>query len=151
MIEIKKILFPIDFTEKSSKISPYVLSVSDHYNSMVYVLHVVEDLSKWGGEVYLPHIPLKEYQLEPLKGAEKALERVCEEQLQSCPNLQRLIASGDPAQEILKIIDSEWIDMVIMGTHGRKGLDHVAFGSVAENVVRISPVPVLTVNPYKIK
>jgi hypothetical protein len=38
--------------------------------------------------------------------------------------------------------------MVIMGTHGRKGLEHVFFGSVAENVLKKSPVPVLTVNPY---
>jgi len=51
-------------------------------------------------------------------------------------------------QEILKTIDSEGIDLVIMGTHGRKGLKYVFFGSVAENVVKRSPVPVLTINPY---
>jgi len=86
-----------------------------------------------------------------LKGAEKALDRVCEEQLQSCPNFQRRVLSSDPAQEILKTIDSEGIDLVIMGTHGRKGLEHVFFGSVAENVVKKSPVPVLTINPYTVK
>ena len=151
MVEIKKILFPIDFTENSSKILPYVLSVSEKYDAMIYLLHVVEDLSKWGSGFYIPHIPLNQYQEEALKGAEKTIDRVCKEQLQSCPNFQKRILSGDPAQEILKIIESEGIDLVIMGTHGRKGLEHVFFGSVAENVVKKSPVPVLTINPYKVK
>ena len=86
-----------------------------------------------------------------MKGAEKALDRVCKEQLQGCPNFQKMILSGDPAQEILKTIEKEGIDLVIMGTHGRKGLEHVFFGSVAENVVKKSPAPVLTINPYKLK
>ena len=151
MIEIKKILFPIDFTENSAKILPYVLSVSEKYDGMIYLLHVVEDLSNWGGGSYIRHIPLNQYQEDALKGAEKALATVCEDQLPSCPNFQKSILSGDPAQEILKTIESEGIDLVIMGTHGRKGLEHVFFGSVAENVVKKSPVPVLTINPYKVK
>ena len=151
MLEIKRILFPIDFTENSSKILPYVLFVAEKHDGMIYLLHVVEDLSKWGSGSYIPHIPLDRYQEEALKGAEKTMERVCKEQLQGCPNFQKRILSGDPAQEILKTIESEGIDLVIMGTHGRKGLEHVFFGSVAENVVKKSPVPVLTINPYKLK
>ena len=151
MLEIKRILFPIDFTENSSKILPYVLSISEKYGGIIYLLHVVEDLSKWGGCSYIPHLPLDQYQGAALKGAEKSLHRVCEEQLKSCPNFQKRILYGDPAQEILKTIESEEIDLVIMGTHGRKRLEHVFFGSVAENVVKKSPVPVLTINPYKVK
>jgi len=71
MIEMKRILFPIDFTENSSKILPYVLSVSEKYDGMIYLLHVVEDLSKWGGGSYIPHIPLDQYQEEAFQGAEK--------------------------------------------------------------------------------
>jgi len=150
MNEIKKILFPIDLTENSSKILPYVLSVSEKYNSMIYLLHVVQDLQKWG-KLYIPHPSMDTFQKEALEGAEKALGRVCEEQLQSCPNFQRKVVSGDPAAEILKTIESEDIDIVIMGTHGSKGLEHVIFGSVADNVVKKSPVPVMTINPYRLK
>ena len=71
--------------------------------------------------------------------------------MQGYPNFQKRILSGDPAQEILKTIESEGIDLVIMGTHGRKGLEHIFFGSVAETVVKKLPVPVLTINPYKLK
>jgi nucleotide-binding universal stress UspA family protein len=151
MLEIKRILFPIDFTQNSSKILPYVLSVAQKYNATIYLLHIVEDLSKWSCGFNVPHLPLEKYQKEALKGAEKSMDKVCDEQLESCPNFQRMISYGDPAQEILKTIESEGIDLVIMGTHGRKGLDHVFFGSVAQNVVLKSAAPVLTINPYKIK
>jgi nucleotide-binding universal stress UspA family protein len=154
MMEMKKILFPCDVTENSSKILPYVLSVSEKYGSTIYLLHVVPDLQKWAKEYIShtsPYASLDMFKKEALEGAEKAMDRVCEEQLQSCPNFQRRVVSGDPATEILKTIETEGMDMVIMGTHGRKGLEHIILGSVAENVVRKSPVPVMTINPYKVE
>jgi len=154
MTETKKILFPIDLTESSSRILPYVLSVSEKYDSTIYLLHVVADLQKWAKEYIshtAPYASLDMFKKEALEGAEKAMDRVCEDQLQSCPNFQKRIISGDPATEILKAIETEDIDMVIMGTHGRKGLEHMILGSVAENVVKKSPVPVMTINPYKVE
>jgi len=150
MIEIKKILFPLDLTENSSKILPYVLSISDKYNSIIYLLHVVQDLNKWG-KLYVPHPSMDVFQKEAIEGAKKAMDRVCENQLQSCPNFQKRVVSGDTVDEILKVIESEDIDLLIMGTHGRKGLEHTIFGSVAEKVVKKSPAPVLVINPYKIR
>ncbi|MBC2709827.1 MAG: universal stress protein [Desulfosarcina sp.] len=67
------------------------------------------------------------------------------------PQFSKKVVSGDAADEILKVLEAEDIDLVIMGTHGRKGLEHVIFGSVAEKVVKKSPVPVLSINPYKLK
>jgi nucleotide-binding universal stress UspA family protein len=151
MVEIKKILFPIDFTENSSKILPFVLSMSEKYNSMIYLLHVVEDLSKWGVGSFVPHLPLDSFKKDAMEGAKKAMDKVCDQQLESCPNFQRMIDYGDPSLEILKKIESEGIDLVVMGTHGRKGLEHTIFGSVAENVVKRSGVPVLVINPHKLK
>ena len=150
MIEIKKILFPLDLTENSSKILPYALSISDKYNSLIYLLHVVQDLNKWG-KLYVPHPSMDKFQEEAIEGAKKAMDRVCEKQLQSCPNFQKRVVSGNTVDEILKVIESEDIDLLIMGTHGRKGLEHTIFGSVAEKVVKKSPAPVLIINPYKIR
>ncbi len=59
------------------------------------------------------------------------------------------MVQGDPAEEILKYIAAQKVDLVIMGTHGRKGLDRILFGSVATQVVQKSPAPVLTINPYR--
>ena len=150
MIKIKKILFPLDLTENSSKILPYVLSISEKYDSIVYLLHVVQDLNRWG-KLYVPHPSMDKFQKEAIEVAKKAMDRVCENELQSCPNFQKRVVSGDAVDEILKVVESEDIDLLIMGTHGRKGLEHTIFGSVADNVVKKSPVPVLVINPYKIK
>ncbi len=95
--------------------------------------------------------PLSMYQNAAMEAAEKFMAKFCKEELEACPVFEKRIHCGDPASEILKAIDTEAIDLVIMGTHGRKGLEHVFFGSVAKNVVKKSPVPVLTINPYKLK
>lgn len=150
MVEVKKILFPCDLTENSSKILPYVLTVAEKFNAAVFLLHVVRDLKEWEMS-YLPTPPLKEFHEESMDAARKLIDQVCEKQLQSCPNFQKKVVAGDPSIEILKFIESEGMDLVIMGTHGRKGLEHTFFGSVAENIVKKSPVPVLTINPYKLK
>jgi nucleotide-binding universal stress UspA family protein len=150
MVKIDKILFPSELREYSLKILPHVLSLSEKYNSTINLLHVIDDISKWGG-FYIPHISLDLYQKEAMEAAEKFMDKICDDQMKGCPNFERKICSGDPATEILKTIDSEAIDLVVMGTHGYKGLEQAIFGSVARKVVKNSPVPVLTINPYKLK
>ena len=66
MIEIRHILFPCDFSENSTRILPYVLSLSQKYDGTVHLLHVVEDLLKWGG-FYVPPPPLKQYHPTPVR------------------------------------------------------------------------------------
>ena len=150
LVPLKSVDDVMRFAKYSLKILPFVISMSDKYNSTIYLLHVIEDISKWGG-VYIPHIPLDMYQEEAMEAAEKFMDKVCNQNMQACPNIQRRILSGDPAAEILKTIESEVIDLVIIGTHGYKGLEHAVFGSVAEKVVKKSPVPVMVVNPYTLK
>ena len=150
MVKIEKILFPTELREYALKILPFVISMSEKYDSSVYLLHVVEDLLRWGG-FYIPHISLDLYQKEAMEAAEKLMNKFFRQHMQGCPKYEFRIRSGDPAGEILKIIDSETIDLVVMGTHGYKGLEHRIFGSVAEKVLRNSSVPVLTVNPYRLK
>ena len=110
---------------------------------MIYLLHVVEDLAQWGGGFYIPHIPLDQYQEEALKGAEKTLDRVCQEQLQGCPNFQKRIISGDPVQEIIKLIAKENVDLVVMASRGSEG--HFDVGSVAQKLLHCSTIPIVTI------
>jgi len=150
MIKISNILFPCDLREASFKILPYVKSVSEKFNSTIHVIHVIEDISKWGG-FYIPHIPLELYQKEAEQAAQKFMDKICSEHLKGLNPIHKKIVSGDPANEIVKAIDSEPTDLVIMGTHGLRGLERKIFGSVAEKVVKESTVPVLVINPYKLK
>jgi nucleotide-binding universal stress UspA family protein len=61
-----------------------------------------------------------------------------------------LVATGYAPEEILKAAEENGCDLIVMGTHGRKGIDRIIFGSVAEKVVKTSPVPVLTIRPHRI-
>lgn len=150
MGEIKKILFPYDLSKNALKIIPYVVSVADAYNSGIFLLHVVHDLQKWG-KVYIPHASMDVFQQEALQAAEKAMDGLCEDQLQGYNIVGKKALSGDPATEILKTVEAEDIDVVIMGTHGRTGLEQILMGRVADRVVKNAAVPVMTINPYKIK
>lgn len=88
-----------------------------------------------------------------MKQAREKMKTVCETDLKACPNLEIKLVQGDAAAEILKMIDTEKADLVVITTHGR-GHDEVdqkspVFGSVAEKIIRTSRVPVHLVNPYK--
>jgi len=84
-----------------------------------------------------------------VEGAEKKIDEFEDQHFSSYQATSASVVSGDASEEIIKYIKSNKIDLVIMGTHGRKGLDKVIFGSVAERVVKTAPVPVMVINPYK--
>jgi nucleotide-binding universal stress UspA family protein len=149
-MEIKKILWPTDFSDNANAALPYVLSLTQKYGAEIYLLYVAEDMAdyaSWYGEMTPSHIEkLHEWELPRAK---KKLEEVCRNDLAGCPMFHNLVLVGDPAREILKTIEKEGPDVVVMATHGRKG--RFEFGSVTERVVKNSPVPVWTVRPFKRK
>ncbi|MGD2125988.1 MAG: universal stress protein [Desulfobacteraceae bacterium] len=143
-MEMKKILWPTDLSGSAEKALDYVTSLSEKFQTEVHVLYVIEELGyhePWYGEFDRSHID-KIHDWER-KTAQKRLDEVCEQHLQGCPLYIKHIAIGDPTQEILKLINQEKVDMVVMASHGRKG--NFRFGSVAEKVLKNSPVPVVTI------
>lgn len=143
-MEIKKILWPTDFSNNSEHALPYVASLGEKYATEVHVLYVIPELANhepWYGEFDRSHI--EKIQEWERKTAEKRLDEICEKHLQGCPLYIRHIATGDPADEILRLAHKEKVDVVVMASHGRKG--HFHFGSVAEKVVKNAPVPVVTI------
>jgi nucleotide-binding universal stress UspA family protein len=143
-MEVKKILWPTDFSDNSEHALPYVTSLGEKYQTEVHVLYVIPELADhepWYGEFDQSHID-KIHEWER-KTAEKRLNEICEKYLKGCLLYVRHIAMGDPAEEILKLVENEKVDMVVMASHGRKG--HFHFGSVAERVVKNAPVPVITI------
>ena len=142
---VKKILWPTDFSANAEKALPYVTSLTEKYQTDVHVLYVIDDLGHqddpWYGEFDNSHVK-KIYEWEEKKASER-LDKLCEDHLKGCPLYVKHIAIGDPAKEIMNYIDETKPDMVVMASHGRKG--HFRFGSVAEKVVKNSPVPVVTI------
>ena len=143
-MELKKILWPTDFSGSAEKALDYVTSLSEKYQTEVHVLYVIEELAhheSWYGEFEQSNIDrIHDWER---KRAQERLNEVCESYLLGCPLYVKHIAIGDPAHEILKLVEKEKIDMVVMASHGRKG--HFRFGGVAEKVLRNSRVPVVTI------
>jgi nucleotide-binding universal stress UspA family protein len=143
-MEVKKILWPTDFSKSAEQALPQVKSLIDKYGCEVHVLYVVEDIANhesWYGEFDRPRVEqLVDW---ATKTAHKRLAQICEKYLEGCPLYIKHVAVGDPAHEILRFIREEGADMVVMATQGQKG--NFQFGSVAEKVVKNSTVPVITV------
>lgn len=143
-MEVKKILWPTDFSSISQKALPHVKSLTAQYGAEIHVLYVIEDVAHhdgWYGAFEAKRV--KELMEHADKTAGKRLEQICEKYLESCPLYIKHVAVGDPAKEILKLIEKEQVDLVVMTSHGAKG--NFRFGSVTEKVMKNSPVPVTVV------
>jgi len=143
-MERRKILWPTDFSTNARQALPYVISLGEKYQTEVHVIYVIEELGHhepWYGEFDSSHIDSIHTWEE--KTAKKRLDEICNESLEGCPLYIKHIAIGDPAQEILNLVEKDKMDMIVMASRGRKG--HFQFGSVAEKVVKNSPVPVITI------
>jgi len=150
MIMIHKILFPVDFSEVSSKIVPWVIPVARKFESELHLLFVARNL-QYFDSLYVPHDTIQSLQDEIVRGGKKRVEEFARTYCADYLTCKTSVAFGDAAEEIVRYIKSEEIDLVIIGTHGRKSLDRVLFGSVADSVIKMSPAPVLSINPYRIK
>ncbi len=148
MAQINNILYPVDFTEHHAKVLPLVKEMVEKLGAKLHTLHVVEDLSHYSN-FFVPHPSLDSLEGEIKSGAQKKMEQFVNDHFGDFEGVTADVVSGHPAVEIVKYAQENDIDLIITATHGRKGLEHAIFGSVAENVVRSSPVPVLSVNPYK--
>jgi nucleotide-binding universal stress UspA family protein len=143
-MEIKGILFPTDFSEGSYQALQYAVDMAKKYGARLYVMHVIYDIAKASG-MYVPHTSVDKMYQEIREGAKKELERFAVEELSSMKDIERIIVVGTPHEEILKFAGDNKISIIVMGTHGRKGVDRILFGSTAAQVVRYAPCPVLTV------
>lgn len=150
MKDIERILFPVDLSEVSPIIAPAVLMVSRRFEAEVHLLFVARSLDHLTS-VYVSDRVIEHIQAELIRGAEIKMEEFRQGFFASYPRCLTRVVAGDPAEEILSYAQKEAVDLIIMGTHGRKGLERLFFGSVADKVIKTSPVPVMSVNPYRMR
>jgi nucleotide-binding universal stress UspA family protein len=146
MKQVQKILFPVDFASDFQGLVPWVSAVAEKFGATVYVLFVTQDLSNFS-TFFVPHSNIQNFQEEAVGSARKKMAAVAKDLFKDFPKLETRVEVGSPAVKILELANKEKIDLIIMGVHGRKGLDRAIFGSVADKVVQSAPCPVLTVRP----
>jgi len=144
MFSAERILFPTDFSECSKSVLPYVLSFVEAHKSHLTILNVVEfeeiqhmATGQAATEAEGSHLADRTAALEAMAGPHTNI------------HIDYVVREGHAFKEILRLADESDIDIIIMGTHGRTGFEHILIGSVAEKVVRHSERPVLIVKPRK--
>ncbi len=143
-MQIKKILFPTDFSEGAKNALPYAIDMAKTFGAKLYLMHVIYDIATASG-LHVPHTSVDQMYSEIKTSAQKELERFGLKEREGLTDVEYSIKRGVPYEEILKFAKENNINLIVIGTHGRKGIDRVLFGSTAERVVRNSSCPVLTV------
>lgn len=139
-----KILTAIDFSENSELAFDYAVTMATQFNSELTIMHVINEPVDLRG-FYVPHISFEQLEKEIEEGAAKMMETFCSTKLGSFTNYKSVLVSGIPYEEITRKAEEIGASLIILGTHGRTGLDHILFGSTAERVVRSAACPVMTI------
>jgi nucleotide-binding universal stress UspA family protein len=141
-----RILSPVDFHENSLAALEYAAQFARQYDATVYLLHVIPtDELHLHREVYRP----TEGGGADIRWAEKVskenLQAIAQKHLSGGIRHEILTRVGDAAKSILETAEEVGAELIVMATHGRTGIAHFFLGSVAEQVVREAPCPVLTI------
>jgi nucleotide-binding universal stress UspA family protein len=148
-ITLQRILVPTDLSAHSLAGLGYAASLARYTGASIVLLYIADGGSRRSHEREArTQDPLRHRALQ------KALEDVRSVMSVHLPPgvpCEPMVRTGLPADEILRCAEKERIDLVVMATHGRTGLQHILMGSVAETVVRRSRVPVLTVKPPELR
>ncbi len=144
MKQLDKILFATDFSENSAHAFEYALTLAKKFDSRLIIIHVINEPVDLRG-FYVPHVSFESLEKEIEEGAEKMMQKFCNAAIGDFSNYETAIVAGIPYEEILKKAADEKVSLLVMGTQGRSGIDHLLFGSTAERVVRKATCPVMTV------
>jgi len=145
MPDIKKILCAVDFSDSSRIVAEYAATFAQSLGAQVVVLYVAPSLTQYVG-FHVPPSSIESFVGGIVDGAEQTMEKFIEEHFKGLSATGK-VTTGYAAEEILTVAQENSADMIVMGTHGRKGIDRILFGSVAEKVVKSAPIPVFTVRP----
>ena len=139
-IHVQRVLYPTDFSEYSTRALPYAESLCREFGASLILFHSTETPNVppdfWNDLTTTNMMAMGQYAEEALAKVKAGVKDV---------NCEAVCVTGPAYREIVRFVEDQQIDLVVIPTHGRSGLSHVMFGSVAERVVRRAPCPVLTV------
>jgi nucleotide-binding universal stress UspA family protein len=146
MNDIQQVLIPVDFHRHSDALADFAVGVANKLGARATLVHVVENV-----DVYADYTPdyLTKVSQELRDHAEKKMADFLEGLKAKCPGCEGVVLFGDAADSIVELAGERKADLIIMGTHGAKGIEKVLLGSVAERVLKRAGCPTLVYNPYR--
>lgn len=142
-IRLKNMLFATDFSPCSASALPHALALARHFGAKLYLAHVI-----WDEALLLPESDAKTTALSEAQGrAELEMARILEPIRSSGIPYEVLLKAGEIPDVLSELIAKRDVGLMVIGTHGRRGLRRLLMGSVAEEIFRLAPCPVLNVGP----
>ena len=145
MAAIKKIICALDLSQHSDLVAEYASTMAKAFDAEIIAVYAAPALTQYVG-FHVPPSSIENFVGEIVAGAEKSMEEFVAEHFKDVKATGKVV-NGYAAEEVLNLCEAAGADLIIMGTHGRKGIDRILFGSVAERVVKSSKVPVMTIRP----
>ena len=139
-----KILLSTDFSECSGEAAGVARSLAERFGSRVVLLHVLDEPATLD-PMFRGDIPLEMLRSRMEQFSRENMDAFLGRHFSGFENFDTMLATGIPYREIIGKAREVAADLIVIGTHGRTGVEHVIFGSTAEKVVRMAPCPVLTV------
>jgi len=143
--DIRRILCPTDFSEFSDMAFRYALSIAQHYRGKLFVEHVVESWQH-PEAAFVPAHYYVEFRSHLLRKGQEELQKFVENHANNGIRPEPVVDQGIAADSILAFAEAQEVDLIVMGTHGRRGFDRLMVGSVTERVLRKASCPVLAVH-----
>ncbi len=144
MLEIKRIVCPVDFSEFSATAFEYAHSLARHYNAKLFIQHVAEPFISISPR-YVSQPVIDQVYAQQVADAEENIREMTKRRSLNDVEHEVILERGAAADSILEFAAAEKMDLIAMGTHGKRGLDRLVLGSVTERVLRKAPCPVLVV------
>lgn len=146
MVRFKQILCPIDFFEASTKAFEYALKLATNYDARVHALHIVAPIIP---ATYGAPFSVSDLTADMEKEARGLLEKLKTKAAKANVRVTTEVRLGDIDREILSSVEALGADLVVMGTHGRRGFERLVLGSVTERMMRHCPAPMIIMGPGK--
>ena len=145
MLKIESILSPVDFSEFSDRACEYAHSFARQYGAKLFVLHVAETFAPIHPRLISPPL-IEQVYAQKIADAEEKVRELAARQKWNDVEHEVFLERGAVADAILQFVEGKNIDLITMGTHGRRGLDRLVLGSVTERILRTARPPVLAVH-----
>ncbi len=151
-LNIRKVITPVDFSKNADFIARSAIYIAGTFKASLTFVFVVQNFEDYSG-FFVPEMNMPNLERDLHLNAEKKMQSFCEEYNALCQehgvaSFTNKVLVGDVADQITEFAMEEDGDLIVMGTHGYKGLEKVMFGSVADKVVKMAHCPVTTINPY---
>ncbi len=153
MQEIRTVVTPIDFSDNAGKVIRAAAYVAGTFKARLHLVFVVQNFEDYSG-FFVPPINMPNLEEELFQSAQQRMDGFVQEHRQmleesGVTDIKATVLAGDIAEKILEYAAENGCNLIVMGTHGYKGLERIMFGSVADKVVKNSCCPVMTINPYR--